>query len=103
MWGIDFKADIFLSRQEYSTKYAVESRIKELDELIFECEAALKMYASATPKDIVPPDFLEEPIDWINRQIDEQFQMYQEYLRDRHNLELYLEYLDDGGEIVKSE
>ena len=100
-WGTEFQTDIYLSRQEYKTKYEVEDRIKEIDLVINECEATLKMYASATPKDIVPSDFSEEPINWLNRQIDEQFEIYREYLLDRYRLELYLEYLNDGGEIKK--
>lgn len=95
-WGTDFKGDIFLSRQEYPTKHSVESRIKELDELIGECEAKLKMYASATPKDIIPSDDSEDPIFWIGARIDEELEMYREYLINRYNLDLYLEYLTEG-------
>lgn len=94
-WGIEFQTEIYLSRQEYKTKYCVEDRIKELDELINECEAMLKMYASATPKDIIPADYSEEQISWLNNQINEQLEMYREYLLDRYRLKLYLDYLEE--------
>lgn len=100
-WGIDFKADIYLSRQEYNTKNDVEERIKEIDKTINECETLIKMYASSTPKDIVPSEESEDPINWINNQINVEFEMYRDYLIDRYNLELYMDYLNDGGEIVK--
>ena len=95
-WGIDFKADIFLSRQDYPTKHSVEDRIKELDDLISGCEAKLKMYASATPKDIISSDDSEDPIYWISSHIDEELEMYREYLINRYNLDLYLEYLTES-------
>lgn len=95
-WGIDFKADIYLSRQDYPTKHSVEDRIKELDDLIHECEAKLKMYASATPKDIISSDDSEDPIYWISSRIDEELEMYREYLINRYNLDLYLEYLTES-------
>ena len=99
MWGIDFKADIFLSRQEYPTKHAVVSRIEELGDLIHECEAVLKMYASATPKDIISPNDSEDPIYWLGARIDEELSMYRDYVIDRYNLDLYLYYLGDKDEI----
>jgi len=102
-WGIEFKADIYLSRQSYSSKGEVEDRIAEIDKVIYDCEAELKMYASATPKDIVSPDDSEATVNWLNTRINEVLEMYQEYLIERYRLALYLEYLNDGGEIIKSE
>ena len=102
-WGINFISDIYLSRQSYSSKGEVEDRISELDKEIINCEATLKMYASANPKDIVPPDSIEDQIFWLNHQINETLESYQELLMDRYRVYLYLEYLNDGGEIVKSD
>jgi hypothetical protein len=102
-WGIEFKTDIYLSRQSYSSKGEVEDRITEIDKLIHDCEAELKMYASSTPKDIVPPDSSEETVNWLNIRINETLEILQEHLIERYRLVLYLEYLNDGGEIVKSE
>jgi hypothetical protein len=98
-YGTDFKADIFLSRQSYSRKHEVEIRIEELNELIIGCEANLKMYASATPKDIIPPNDSEDPIYWLGARIDEELSMYRDYVIDRYNLDLYLYYLGDKDEI----
>jgi hypothetical protein len=98
-WGTDFATNIFLSRQSYPRKHDVEIRIEELNELISECEAQLKMYASATPKDIISPDDSEDPINWLSNRIDEELSMYREYVIDRYNLDLYLEYLGENEEI----
>ena len=97
-WGTDFSIDIFLSRQEYKSKFDVEDKIKELDEQINDCESQIKMYVSATPKDIVPSEYSEEQISWLNNQINEHLEMYREYITDRFKLELYLEYLSQKPE-----
>ena len=102
-WGIEFKADIYLSRQSYSSKDDVEDKIREIDKELNNCEAELKMYASANPKDIVPPDFVEEQVNWLNNRVNETLELYQDLLVYRHQLELYLAYLNDGGEIIKAE
>ena len=94
-WGTDFKADVFLSRQEYPTKYDVESRIKEFDEFICKCESLLKMYASATPNNIIPSDNSDDPINWLNNLVSEELEMYREHIINRYNLGLYLHYLDE--------
>lgn len=98
-WGIDFKADIFLSGQNFLSKQDVQDNIDDIDKSINDCEAILKMYATANPRDIVPSDYSEEPISWLNNRINEELEDYQEYLSDRYNLRLYLKYLDDGGKI----
>jgi len=97
-WGTNFSTDIFLSRQEYKSKFDVEDRIKELDEQINDCEVQIKMYVSATPKDIVPTEYSEEQISWLNHQINEQFEMYRESVIDRFRLVLYLEFLEQKPE-----
>mgnify|MGYP001298660873 CR=1 FL=1 len=102
-WGIEFQTDIYLSRQEYKTKYEVEDRIKELSNDITDCESKLKMYAIATPKDIVHAENAEDIFDYINQEVLTLLEWYEELIIDRFKLNLYLEYLDEGGEIKKNE
>ena len=56
------------------------------------------MYVSATPKDIVPTEYSEEQINWLSHQINEQFEMYRDYIIDRFRLVLYLEFLSQKPE-----
>lgn len=102
-WGIDFKADVFLSRQSYASKNEVEDRIRELESEINDCEATLKMYAASTPKDVYVLDGNESAIGWLNIEVNTQFGLYKDYLYNKYQLELYLEYLNDGGGIKTSE
>ena len=94
-WGIDFKADIYLSKQDYSENiFQVQDRIKELNDLITSLIAELKMYASATPSDIVPKEWELEKIRWLNTQIDEIMENLLEYNIEANHLELYKDYLN---------
>ena len=102
-WGINFTTDIYLSKVSYPTKMSVEDKIKEYDESIDDCESQIKMYASSTPKDIIPKEWNEEPICWINERLLELFDVYYENTINRYKLSLYLEYLNTGGEIIKTE
>lgn len=107
-WGIEFKTDVYLSRQSYSSKIDVEDKISELTTEIKDLEASLKMYAASTPRDIIfrsedAADEVDDAISYINLRVTEFLEFYRESVVDRHKLQLYLEYLNDGNEIVKSE
>ena len=101
-WGIEFKADIYLSRQSYLNKIGVEDRIAELDTDICDCETQLKMFAAATPSDVVPSDFDGDKVSWLNNEISEALETYKELIVERHKTYLYLEYLNEGGEIIEA-
>jgi hypothetical protein len=96
--GTDFKADIYLNNKLYSSKFEVEDEIKDLDRLINDYEAELKMFASSNPKDIIPKEWKEEqPIDWLNITINEKLDGYMENIIHQYKLTLYLEYLNENN------
>jgi len=95
-WGIDFNTTLTLMRQEYSSISEVEMQIKEYDKQISDIEIKLKMLISSTPKDIIPDDWKEEPINWLNQNIDEEFTCYQEILIERFKLYQYIEFLKEN-------
>lgn len=92
-WGTDFTADIFLIREEYQNVVQLDDAITEIDADIKKYETQINMFASATPKDIIPEDWTEEPIRWIADQIFLIITEYNELIIRRYNLELYKEYL----------
>ena len=99
-WGIDFNADIFLSHQDYSENiYQVEDKINSNTEAIQDCITKLSMIASSTDlKGIVPKDYQDEPIDWIQVEVKQQVEMLKEYFVENKLLELYKEYLIEKNE-----
>jgi hypothetical protein len=53
------------------------------------------MFVAANPRDIVNPDWKEQPIDWLNTEINNLFGIIEEDQRRLFKLELYLEYLKE--------
>ena len=95
-WGIEFNADIYLSRQVFNSKTEVEEKIEEIVQYINNSKSMLMMFASSTPKDIIPEEWEENPLDWINNQINEILDTLQEDMIKTYNLRLYLEYLEEN-------
>jgi len=98
-WGIDFKADVYLARQDYGeNQFQVQDKIDELKKDLTDIEAKLKMFASANPKDIVPDDWKEEKIRWISKEVDELMENYRECSSLVDKLYLYHDYLNSKNE-----
>jgi len=93
-WGVNFKTDIYLSRQEYNENiFQVKEKIDNLTDNIENIKIKLSMFCAATPKDIVPLE--ETSIDWISMETQILFTEYEEIIRDRYKLYLYLDYLKE--------
>ena len=95
-WGTDFKIDIYLNRKVFSNKYEVEDKISELEQSIENNKSLLKIYASSTPSDIIPEEYKDDPIGWINNEINLIFETIEEELLDCYRFRLYLEYLEEN-------
>jgi hypothetical protein len=95
-WGTDFKADLYLSRIIFTSIGEIEDKLKEYDESINNIEAEIKMYASSTPKDIIPDDYKDEPINWLTLRLNELYENYRESLINGFKLSLYLEYVEEN-------
>jgi hypothetical protein len=102
-WEIEFKTNIYLSKQEYKTKREVQDKIDELNDDIDSYKNQIKMFASSNPKDIIPDDWKDEPIRWINDQTEELFSLMNGYIIDVYKLELYLDFLTEQDESENNE
>lgn len=96
-WGTDFTINVYLNRQVYKTINDVEDKIKEEEEYIQTIKERLKMFASSNISDIVPNDWKDQPIDWLNTQIDDLLDEYNETKINLIQLGLYLEYLKENN------
>lgn len=95
-WGIDFKADIFLSRMNFDgNKYQVEDAINSIEEDLVKLKIEIYMYAAATPKDVCPEDWEEENISFLRTRLDELFEEYDGQIVLLDHLKLYLETLQE--------
>ncbi|MFA5366527.1 MAG: hypothetical protein WC333_01195 [Dehalococcoidia bacterium] len=68
-------------------------KLEELDKTIEDIKAQIKMYSSATPKDIMPEDWKEEPINWLSTRLDELFENYEEKVIEMFKISMYLDYV----------
>ena len=95
-WGTTFTTDIFLSRMSFDSKSEVEDKITEINNYVDICKTNIKLYASSTPRDIIPEDWKDEPIQWINNKLDEEFNSLSEYENELRLLNQYLNYLEEN-------
>lgn len=96
-WGTDFTTDVYLSRLVFTNKYQVEDKIKEKEKEIADIKQKLSMFITATPNTIVPTDWNEDPIDWLNMKFNELFEELEELNFSLFRLDLYNQYLEDNN------
>ena len=102
-WGTSFKADVYLSRQVFSSKGELDERIKELEEYIESAKRELTAYAVATPRDIIAEKdesgYIQNPIDEVLRKVNETFEWMEDNYRDLNKLYQYQQYLEENPDI----
>ncbi len=96
-WGTDFTTDIYLSRETYTSRQEVINKIEELTDSINGYKTKLKMYASANLNDILPDEWNEDPISWLDVQLNDLFELYDEDTIKQYRLGLYLDYLKENN------
>ena len=92
-WGIDFKADIFLSKIEFTGLYTVDTAIEEAKEDIRRNEEWLAMAVSSTPKDVYSATEAELLLTLLQSEVNLAIEDLKEAVIRLYNLELYKEYL----------
>jgi hypothetical protein len=92
-WGIDFKADIFLSRISVHNLVQLEELIieKELD--LTRIQDLIYMYGSCNLNDVVPKEWEDAPIEFVYSKLKELFSEQRELITSITNLEYYKEHL----------
>lgn len=95
-FGIDFKTNIFLNRYTSKNLYEVKSDIEDKEKEIESLKEQILMFGSSNPKDIVPDDWKEAPIIFIQNQINNCFELIMGNKRDIVLLGLYKKYLEDN-------
>lgn len=95
-WGLDFTADLYLSKQNYNENvHQVQDAIDETLDTINKAKSTILMYTAATPKDVVGEEWESEPLGMINMYIQETFESLDEEYKKLFLLQAYLEYLTE--------
>ena len=103
-WGIEFKTDVYLSRQSYASKHEVLDRIDEINTDINEMDTRLYMYAASTPRDVVVGQDVEDAVSWTHVTLQPLLEEYKEQIYNRTLLGLYVDYLTENEiDIIKRE
>lgn len=94
-WGIDFKADIYLDKQDYQENmYQVIDTIEEYEKDIVNYEKSILIHCAANLKDIVPEEWKDDSAIWLNNTITEMVNEIQTISKDIYKLKLYKKYLE---------
>lgn len=95
-WGTQFKADIFISKELYHTKYEVEDEISDKESWIAKCKAKLLALALATPRDITPHNSdSDDPIWYVTKEVDYALESIEESEYKLFKLRLLLEHWEE--------
>jgi predicted RNase H-like nuclease (RuvC/YqgF family) len=68
-YGIQFKPDTFLSKYTIATIEELEEKIEDSKQWIQDIESRLFMWATVNPKDVIPEEWKDEPIDFIRNSV----------------------------------
>ena len=89
--GIHFNTQIFLNRIEFHSEYEIIDKKNELEESINRSKGLLKMLSSSNPRDVVPEDWKDDPLNWIATNVDDLINSIQEESILLYQLSLYLD------------
>lgn len=102
-WGVDFTVDVFLSKETYGTQLELEDVIKEAEEYQQKMINRVMMLVSSNPKDIVPEEWRDQPIDFLHTEIDNLMGEILEQERLLVKRYMYLEYVKEKGIVHKDD
>lgn len=94
-WGTIFNTKIYLSRVVFDSIHELNDTISSTESIIEKYKANLKQYASATPKDIIPKEWEDEPINWLGNSIDECLEVLEENIEYLQKLRLFKQLLEE--------
>ena len=102
-YGTTFTADIYLNRQIFGSRYELDIRVQELEDMIELAKRELTAFAVGTPKDIMAEKnedgYVENPIDQILRRTRETFEWMEDNYRELNRLYQFQEYLDENPDV----
>ena len=98
-WGTDFTANIYLDRMTFKTIQEVKNKIEENEKYINDAKQKIKMFVSSTPIGIIPDEFKDEPINWLNSEIDILFEIIDESIKENVILYQYVDYLENQSNL----
>lgn len=94
-WGTNFTTDVYLSHMYFSSKYELENKIEVNNKSIEDAKKHIQMFVAASPRDIIDPEWKEQPIDWLVNSTEGWFEVIEDTIKENVRLNLYLNYIED--------
>lgn len=94
-WGIDFKADVFLKRMSINNIEHLKDIIQEEEDNLKDYKEQIMMFVSSTPSDVIPDEWNDAPIKFLQLELNSIFEQYKETIMLLKDLYYYKEYLED--------
>lgn len=88
-WGTSFTAELYLSKKVFKHKYELESAIEYCEDEIENIKSNIHMYASSNINDVVPKEFENEKISFIQREMSQLLRDLQDETIKLHLLRIY--------------
>jgi predicted nuclease with TOPRIM domain len=102
-YGTSFTTEIYLNRQIFNSRYELDDKIKELENMIELSKRELLAFAVSTPKDVMTEKNeegeVENPMDQILRRTRETFECMEDNYRELNRLYQFQEYLDENPDV----
>lgn len=95
-WGTNFKPKIYLSKQTYPTMGILSDSIEELEEDIQNHKASILMYVSSNPNDIIPDDWKEDGVVFLQNKINDLLETLEEDMNNLQLLRLFKQHIEEN-------
>ncbi len=100
-WGITFTPELYLSKFSFQSIYELQDRIREEEETITYIEKRILMIAASNPKEICGEEFKEEPLSFVQSEINELMDGYADGIALLTKLRMFETHLEETGEDIK--
>lgn len=81
-WGTTFNCEIFLSKLDITSEEQLKELIKDRELYLTEIKQKLAMLVSSNPRDIIPDEWKDEPINYLYGEVDNLINEYTTYHED---------------------
>jgi hypothetical protein len=95
-FGTSYTCNIYISRITIDSESHLRELIKDRELYLADIRDKILMFASATPKDIVPDEWKDEPISFIHNSVDDLLRDYDENLTELVNFNHCLRNYESG-------
>jgi hypothetical protein len=100
-WGTEFTTNIFINKTVFRSLLELNTEIENINIDNSNYKKELAMLVAATPRDIVPDEWKDEPITWLGNRVDYLIESIIENELLLKKINLFKEHLEDSGKDIQ--